>query len=220
MKFSIITICLNDMQGLKRTIESVKMQALKEYEHIIIDGASSDGTIEMVQALQDNYIKFYSEPDEGISDAFNKGTKKSQGDVLLFLNSGDYFCTSDILERVADAFEKHDTDIIFYAVQGKKNTIPNRMDDPADVIWKQANVPHQAAFIKKEVFDKVGLYNKYIKIRMDYDFFMRCVKANISYTYIPEIIVYYKGDGISENNDRPAPGSHPSGRPCLITTTR
>jgi putative colanic acid biosynthesis glycosyltransferase len=97
MRYSIITVCRNNLNGLQRTCESIEAQSFSDFEWIVIDGASTDGTVEfMTNKVQDN-ISFFSEPDEGLYDAMNKGIDKASGDYLIFMNSGDQFMSGNSL---------------------------------------------------------------------------------------------------------------------------
>jgi len=201
MKISVITVCMNNLEGLKKTVNSVKMQSYPNVEHIIIDGDSKEGTKEYLESLTGERYVSISEPDEGISDAFNKGIRLASGEKLLFLNAGDYFLDKKILEEVAEDIQQEDADILYYIVKFGERTIPDCTDiEKADEVWKAAIIPHQASFIKKELFDQVGLYNKDIRIRMDYDFFKRCVINEVTYRYIPRVIVNYAEGGLSSTN--------------------
>lgn len=200
MKFSIITICKDSEYNIKRTIESVLMQNLTEYEYIIIDGASKDKTLDIIFSYDKKKIQVYSEPDEGISDAFNKGIIKASGEFIIFLNSGDFFIKSNVLELVKNDIENNYADIYTYAITSlmfysRPENIKNGFE-----LWNESRIPHQATFVRKSVFEKIGLFNKYFKVRMDYDFFNRCKKSNFRFFCNPIIITYYDLNGISSTN--------------------
>lgn len=200
---TIITIVYNCESGIEKTIKSVLEQDYKSIEYIIIDGASTDSTMTVVNKYRDKINKVISEKDRGISDAFNKGVKEATGDIILFLNAGDVFCNNSILQCVAKDWQNNRPDILFYkVVVGEKRYIPPKeYGEDAKRIWNECQIPHQGAFIRKEVFEKVGLFNIFFKIRMDYDFFARCIKAECSYEYIPKTIVRYEIGGTSMMTD-------------------
>lgn len=102
-KFSVITVCFNDLEGLKNTYRSLSSQRYKSFEWIVVDGASKDGTSAWLQSLSDNWIKWSSEPDNGIFDAMNKGIDRSSGDYMVFMNSSDLFTDEDVLHEIVDA---------------------------------------------------------------------------------------------------------------------
>lgn len=200
MKFSIITICRNAGSTIQRTIESVLRQEYKDFEYIIIDGASDDGTPDIAHSYSCPLMKIISEPDRGISDAFNKGIKLSTGDVLFFLNCGDYFVDGSVLGRAADDMEAHRADIYTYAVANLANPQYPENREAGKKCWEKSLIPHQGTFVRREVFGEVGLFNEHFKIRMDYDFFCRCRKAGKKFWCNPIVITYYDMNGISSTD--------------------
>ncbi len=120
--FSIITPVLNNKNGLLKTIESIKKQSLPNYEHIVIDGGSTDGTLEIIKN-EKNITEWISEKDKGIYDAINKGLKISRGKYINTINSGDYYYSHDSLKIIKDYFEKNDVSFIFGAVLKKKSIL-------------------------------------------------------------------------------------------------
>jgi len=178
-------------------MESVLRQSYDDYEYIIIDGASDDGTADIVYSYSGPRVKMISEPDRGISDAFNKGIKISAGDVLFFLNSGDHFVNDSVLERTADDIAEHGADIYTYAVANIINLRFPENEEAGKVCWEKSLIPHQGTFVRREVFEEVGLFNENFKIRMDYDFFYRCRRAGKRFRCNPVAITYYDLNGIS-----------------------
>lgn len=198
MKVTIITVCLNAEISISKTIESVICQTYKDVEYIILDGGSTDNTRNIIKKY-DDYATIYSEKDNGISHAFNKGVLRSKGDVILFLNAGDYFISNTVIEEYISDYNHEKAEIIFYKAHVKDNIyIPNnKYNDNAYDIWNSSMLPHQASFIKREVFEQVGLFNPYLRIRMDYDFFARAKIIGLQYRYIPKSIVEYDTGGVS-----------------------
>lgn len=202
IKITIVTICYNAESLIERTIKSVISQEYPNIEYIIIDGNSTDKTMEIVNKYSPYIDSITSEEDRGIADAFNKGIRNASGDRICFLNAGDYFISPTVLSKVAnDTLNHSDTDVIFYKmIYGQRNiTPPNLYRDNAEMIWENMAIPHQACFCKRDLFGRVGIFDITFKIRMDYDFFARCVKQNVSYEYIPEIITVYDDTGVSSN---------------------
>lgn len=197
MKFSIITICKNASESIRRTMESVLQQKYDDYEYIVIDGASDDGTTDIAYSYLTPKVKIISEPDRGISDAFNKGIKVSAGDALFFLNSGDYFVNDNVLGRAADDMAEHRADIYTYAVANIVNHRFPENEEKGKVCWEKSLIPHQGTFVKRSVFEEIGLFNENFKIRMDYDFFYRCRRADKRFWCNPVVITYYDLNGIS-----------------------
>lgn len=197
-KISIITICLNNLRGLKKTIESVLMQDYENIEHIIIDGGSKDGTVGYVceMAKVHKYITFLHGKDDGRSDAFNKGTRLATGDIVMYLNSGDSIKATDVLRDAAKTWEKHPVDVLGYSVECDTGLIMYANDET----WHTGLFPHQGLFIRRDVFDRVGLYNKYLINRMDYDLFLRFVKEGCSHFFVDRCIVKFDTSGVSSMN--------------------
>lgn len=200
-KISIITITLNNIIGLKITVNSVlKQKNFADVEYIIIDGDSNDGTQEYLKELNINKVKWISEKDRGISHAFNKGLLLASGEAVLFLNSGDYFIDDCIIGQYLEDWKKENVDIMSYKVQiDEKRTIPSNDDEHH--IWTCCSMPHQGTFVLKRVYDEIGAYSETYKIRMDYDFFARCIQRGYKFRYIPRIIVHYEAGGVSMKNE-------------------
>lgn len=195
---SIITINFNNAEGLKKTIESVISQSFNDFEYLIIDGGSTDGSVEIIK--QNKRINYWiSEKDKGIYDAMNKGILKSSGNYLLFLNSGDYLC-ENVLEKVFS--ETHTEDILYGNMKinwGGNNItdgiMPNKITLEhmvKDTLW------HPVSFIKKELFNKFGLYNTDYEIVADYDFFFKNIIVNkSSNVHLNCFITEYNVEGFS-----------------------
>lgn len=203
-KLSIITINRNNADGLQKTIESVVKQTYTDFEYIIIDGASTDSSIDVIKRFETirNNLFWVSEPDSGIYNAMNKGILKATGEYLLFLNSGDWLYTPTIL---SDVFTSNlDEDIVYGEVMiigqnGYKlhNTYPN--PEYVDMTFLTlTSLPHGASFIKSSLFQKFGLYSEKYKFVSDWEFFIVVIcKYNCSLRKIDKIIINYDNDGIS-----------------------
>lgn len=196
MIFTIITINYNNSSGLQKTVNSVLSQSRRDLiEYIIIDGASTDGSVDFLQTLPSD-IYWISEKDRGISDAFNKGLKKSTGSAILMLNSGDFFIKNDVIETVSRDWDTCKVDLLSYRVRVNRNiTIPS-VDDES-VIYNSCTMPHQGTFVSRRCYDEIGCYSEELKIRMDYHFFARCRAKSFSFKYIPQDIVSYEEGGTS-----------------------
>ena len=196
--FSIITPVLNNKDGLLETIKSIKKQNFENYEYIVIDGGSTDGTLEIIKN-EKIITKWISEKDKGIYDAINKGLRLSNGKLINTINSGDYYYSNKSLEIIKDYFENNKVSFVFGAVLKKKihyKFQPNKM------FWTFNFYPAHSSgfFIKKEVHDKVGDYSLKFPCSSDYDFFWRLIKKNnhkgIS-TKKNEIIGVFESGGFS-----------------------
>ena len=198
--FSIITPVLNNKSGLLETIESIKKQSLESYEHIVIDGGSTDGTLEIIKK-EKCISKWISEKDKGIYDAINKGLKLSNGEYINTLNSGDRYYSNQSLSIIKKYFEENDVSFVFGAVLKKKVLYKY---EPNKMLWTFNFYPAHSSgfFVKKEVHDKIGLYSLKFPCSSDYDFFWRLIKKNkykgLS-TKKNEIIGVFESGGFSQN---------------------
>lgn len=201
MKISIITINYNNLAGLENTITSVQSQSARNFEHLIIDGNSTDGSKELIERTRDNYSYWISESDHGIYDAMNKGIQNATGDYLLFLNSGDTLLNDRILENVfPHLISNYDLvygDLYIVATDRPsfKYSYPKFLDF---TFFKQTSLGHPSTFIKKELFDLYGLYRTDLKIVSDWAFFLKLIcKENVSYKKIDLTISHFYEGGIS-----------------------
>lgn len=202
MQLSIITINLNNASGLIKTINSVIAQKFTDYEYLIIDGGSTDNSLNILKEYSDNITSWISEPDTGIYNAMNKGILLSKGDYLLFLNSGDIMINSESLSLFFDSNGRED---IIYGNLILKESNHQFIKYPYNPrldffdVW-QTSLPHPATIIKKKVFEIVGKYNEDDKITSDWQLFMLALfKFNFNYRHIDKFISVFYTDGISNN---------------------
>lgn len=210
---SIITATFNSAKTLKDTIQSVLRQTNKDFEYLIIDGGSTDETIDIVKSYESEFsgrLKWVSEKDQGIYDAMNKGIKMASGDVVGILNSDDYFTSNDILQTVADAFKCQEMDAIYGDIHFIRDGNPqkcvryysSRMFRP---FWLRFGFmpAHPSFYCKREVFEKAGLYSLDYKIGADYEMMVRLFKKyRIMSQYINKDFVTMRTGGASNNNVR------------------
>lgn len=200
---SIITINYNNKVGLEKTIESVINQTYNDFEYIVIDGNSSDGSQDIINEYNDKISYSISEPDTGIYNAMNKGIKIASGEFLLFLNSGDCLFDNNILSKVVQDLNSEIS--IFYgnmiiSNNGKPTTFCNLPDELSFSFFLNFSLPHQATFIKKQLFDDNFYYNENLKIISDWEFNLYCIcKKNEPYQHLNYIISDFDGSGISSN---------------------
>ena len=210
---SIITATFNSAKTLKDTIPSVLRQTNKDFEYLIIDGGSTDETIDIVKSYESEFsgrLKWVSEKDQGIYDAMNKGIKMASGDVVGILNSDDYFTSDDILQTVDNAFKSHEIDAIYGDIHFIRDGNPqkciryyySRMFRP---FWLRFGFmpAHPSFYCKREVFEKAGLYSLDYKIGADYEMMVRLFKKyRIMSQYINKDFVTMRTGGASNNNVR------------------
>lgn len=203
MKLSIITINYNDASGLKKTINSVVQQTFIDLEYIVIDGGSTDGSIEIIEENAESINYWISEPDNGIYNALNKGILKSKGDYLLFLNSGDWFFNKDVLSVFMKDLGNYD---IIYGNKINYYSDDNFMEEKSPAIVDlyilafSYSLPHQATIIKRKLFNELGLYDESLKIVSDWKFNLLAIfRYNCTYLYKDINLVFYDMNGISSN---------------------
>lgn len=199
MKISIITVCFNAAQTIEETIQSVLNQSYKNFEYIIIDGGSTDGTLEIIKTYQDRLAYFVSEKDYGLYHAMNKGIEKSTGDIVGIINADDYYLDG-AFEKVIQAFEgKELKKYIFWGDISYKDSVVKG--------WREENLkigafaPHPSMFCPKKVYEKIGTYKLWYKILADYDFMYRAIhKHKIQPIYVPEPIAFFRDGGVASQN--------------------
>jgi glycosyltransferase involved in cell wall biosynthesis len=205
MKLSIITINLNNVIGIRKTILSVINQTFKDFDYIIIDGGSTDGSVEVIKEFTDHITYWISESDRGIYNAMNKGILKARGEYLQFLNSGDWLVNENVLSQVFSNNENSDIlygDLIKCFSSGKKTllTFKHTKISLQGLIYNQP-ILHPSSFIKKKLFEN-DLYDENYKVVSDWIFILKkIVLESCSTYYIGFPIAYFNTEGISERQD-------------------
>lgn len=197
IKLSIITINYNNVSGLRKTIESVKSQTFQDYEWIVIDGGSTDGSKELIEENKQYFSYWVSEPDKGIYDAMNKGTVLAKGEYCQFLNSGDYLIAPNTLAKI---FSKPlQADVIYGDVWFiKENKVIEKRTYPDQMTLSflfRSPLGHQATFVKTKAAQKY-LYRTQYKISADRAFFLELYCNNHSFSHISQPVVYFDSEGI------------------------
>lgn len=206
MKISIITITYNSAKTVQRTLESVLSQTYPDIEHVIVDGASTDGTKEIIEAYAAKHknVRWVSEKDNGIYDALNKGIGMASGDVIGFLHSDDKLYSPDSIGQIAAAFLTSETDVVYGDLQycngdrvirrWKSNAFNPRA---LKYGWMP---PHPTVYVRREVYQQVGPYDEWFRISADYDMMLRIFTAGYQTRYIPEVLVSMETGGASNRN--------------------
>lgn len=205
MKLSIITINYNDHEGMRRTLQSVAAQTCKDFEYIVIDGGSTDGSVNVIKEFASHITYWVSEPDKGIYNAMNKGVVNSKGDYCLFLNSGDVFHSTDVISRILPKI-KSDKDIFIGKIIGVRSDGSRvRMSkniehiDPVFLLL-QDSFPHPSSFIRTELLRKYP-YDENLRIVSDWKFFLEVVRnENPRICHTNVIVSDYDLGGISATN--------------------
>ncbi len=195
MRFSIITINYNNCEGLKRTITSVVDQVFKDFEWIVVDGGSLDGSKELIEQFASFFSYWISEPDNGVYNAMNKGVEKAKGDYVIFMNSGDGFADSNVLLDVAGVL---DCDIVAGCVKDNESGIITKAHEELS-LWPlfHKNIPHQAEFIRKRLFYEIALYSDDLRVLADWEFNIRATLHDCSYKKIDRLVAFVEPGGIS-----------------------
>lgn len=211
MKVTIITATYNSVKTLEDTMKSVLAQTYADIEYIVVDGASTDGTQQLIrqyEPLFGNRLKWISEKDKGIYDAMNKGIQMASGDVVGILNSDDYFTSHDVIERMVSSFDNKALDAIYGDIHFIRDGQPDKClryysSKPFRPLWLRFGFmpAHPSFYCRREVFEKVGLYKTDYKIGSDYEMMVRLFMVHkIRAKYLPIDFVTMRTGGASTRN--------------------
>ncbi len=208
MKISIITSVFNNKEQIANAIDSVLSQTYKNIEYIVIDGASTDGTIDVIKSYGDKIDIFVSEKDEGIYSGLNKGIQLASGDIIGFLHSDDFYLHDNILEMVVEKFKRRKCDGVYgdliYVDKNDTNRIVRHWNSGKfeyNKLKKGWMPPHPAFFLKKSVYEEFGLYDTNFKISADYNFILKVLSSNkIKVCYLPNVLYVMRLGGASNKN--------------------
>ena len=207
MKISVITVAYNSAKTIGDTLDSVGMQTHADVEHIVIDGASKDKTVEMVLSYSNSNISLFSEPDKGIYDAMNKGISKAMGDIIGFLNSDDIYADAEVLAKIANAFKDPKVDAIYadlvYVTQDNSRIVR---------YWKSKSFlkgdfakgwcpAHPTFYVRKSAIERLGLFDQSYKLAADMEFMLRYLeRGQLNVVYIPHVLVRMRLGGASNQS--------------------
>lgn len=203
IKFSIITVTLDSENYIENTILSVARQTYKNKEHLIIDGGSTDSTIDIIRRYYKHLSYLVSEPDNGIADAMNKGISRASGDYILFINSDDYLLNENILNRIYLLIQERLDYYIFKVLSiysGNTQKILPSKDFGLSTYFKMGSC-HQGHVISRKLFQKYGVYDSSFKIGMDYDFVLRIFQQGIKSKSMDLVISGMRRTGVSSRKD-------------------
>ena len=210
MRFSIITVCRNNIATIEQTLSSVTQQNGVSVDHIVIDGGSTDGTADFIDSKSGRLAHFISEPDDGIYDAMNKGLNIAKGDVVGFLNADDHYPNPDILASVARCFAAHPIDAVLGDVGFFKPGLPDQIVrrynsgrfSPQRIGWGWMPA-HPGMFLRRSIYDQVGRFRTDYQIAGDFEFVARAFGDGRLRTYhLPEILVKMQTGGVSTRSWR------------------
>ena len=206
---SVVTVTLNSAEFLEQCVTSVITQDCKDFEYVVIDGGSTDGTVDIIKRYQGGLAYWHSKPDRGLAHAFNRGVEHSKGQWLLFLNSDDYFAGNTVLTRLASALREHaDADVVFgqVLVVSRENS-PTRIGGPygGPFRWnefvKRDTIPHQGALTNRRFIERMGPFSEKLRIIVDYEHLMRA-GPSLNACFVPVLVSCMRDNGLSRSNVR------------------
>lgn len=205
MRISVVTTSYNSSATIRDTMQSVREQDYQDVEYIIVDGGSSDGTMDIVSQFDDVVSTSISEPDNGIYDALNKGIRLATGDVIGFLHSDDLFADSKIITEIAEVFEDQSIDAVYgdldYVLRDNPDTIHRkwRSQEFSLGLFKKGWMPaHPTFYLRKKHYDRFGRYDTSFRQSADYELMLRMLeKHQLKASYIPKVLVKMRLGGAS-----------------------
>lgn len=197
-KVSIITVSYNSIKTIEQTIQSVLQQTYKNIEYIIIDGASTDGTQQIIKKYADKISYYVSEKDDGLYYAMNKGIQKATGDLVGIINSDDWYAETAV-ENAVKSFCQSNAEVIYGVTISVEENGTERMRKryPIEMLWYRMPFVHPSVFVKKDVYSRLGGFSTDYRVSSDYDFFLRCYCANVRFVYCDKVVAYFRSGGIS-----------------------
>lgn len=194
-----MTVCYNAAETIQQTLQSVAVQTASGVEHIVVDGGSTDGTVEILKNFQNPRLHWISEPDNGIYSAMNKGWKMASGEIVAFLNADDtYF--PNTAELVLDAFSD-ETDIIYGNLRKERflcNRWFHRYEKPnLDLMPRTMGIFHPATFVRRSLFESIGPYDEQYRFSADYDWLLRAYLAECRFRYLDQPLAIFRVGGVS-----------------------
>lgn len=202
---TVITICYDAERFLDQTIRSVLAQSYPAIEYIIIDGASNDGTLDIIRKYDDSIAEWISEPDQGIANAMNKGLARASGELVLFLHADDYLIDETVVARAAERMTEA-FDIYAFNIQFDKSGRTELLR-PRGLDWRvnfKTGLWHQAVFCHRDLFHRIGDFDIGFRIAMDYEFFLRAYRSGARLQHIDLPLAVMRDTGISSRTDWPS----------------
>lgn len=210
MKISIVTAVFNAASTVEQALHSVAGQVGVEIEHVVVDGASTDGTLDKLLARRASIGAFLSEPDAGIYDALNKGISLATGDVVGFLHSDDYFAHTNVVARIATAFADPDVDVVYgdldYVSKDDSNTVVRRWvsgEFSNSALSRGWMPPHPTMYVRRELYARLGGFDTSYRIAADYECILRILGTHhVKTLYLPEVLIKMRTGGASNRSLR------------------
>lgn len=207
LKFTVVTVVFNGEKTIKKTMDSVLEQEYLPFEYLIIDGKSSDTTLEIVNDYKEAFVKknitlkVKSEKDSGIYNAMNKGIKEATGDFISFLNSGDWY-ELDALKNVNDLYLENKFELTYGGLHyiNPNGSITNKMSKLDKYFISSRNWNHPSMFLKRDIYQRYG-FNEYLKAYADFDLYIKLRKTDTQIIVIDKVIANFMADGVSTNTN-------------------
>lgn len=197
-KVSIITVVYNGVKTIEQTIQSVLGQTYKNIEYIVIDGASTDGTWQIIEKYADDISYYISEKDDGLYYAMNKGIERATGEIVGIINADDWYA-GDAVESMVSFFMRNDVGLaygkILRVLENDKEQVYSNM--PLESIWYQMTLPHPSVFVKKDIYDRMGKFDVNYRVASDYELMLRFYTEQVKFGYVDKVIAYYREGGLS-----------------------
>lgn len=208
MKISVITAAYKSRDTVGEAIDSVARQSHADLEHLVVEGMSMDGTLEAIEHVAHERMRLISEPDGGIYDALNKGICNSTGQIIGFVHSDDVLAHDEVLERIVSAFDDNSVEAVFgdlvYVSKADTSRIIRYWSAGAfnpRLLRRGWMPPHPTLYLRRGVYDRLGLYDKTMVVSADYDFILRYFSQNSCETiYVPEVFYKMRVGGISNRS--------------------
>ncbi|MEM6539131.1 MAG: glycosyltransferase family 2 protein [Pseudomonadota bacterium] len=205
---SIVTAVYNRADTIGHSVRSLQSQTFANYEHIVVDGGSTDGTLEVIDTSKDHRTEVFVGPDDGIYDALNKGKARTTGEIIGVLHSDDMFASENVLELVANAFSDHSVDAVYGDLHYVAKSDPKRIvrnwrsgDFRPNLLGRGWMPPHPAMFLRRSVIERYGLYDTSFRIAADYDAILRYFsQPQFRAVYVPEVFVKMRVGGESNRS--------------------
>ena len=205
MKITVITVCYNSEATIQKTIDSIAAQKGPSIEHIVIDGASRDGTLAILRRNRSKIAHLVSEPDRGVYEAMNKGLKLATGDIIAFLNSDDVYSDAHVLETVANSMQEQKLDALYGDVEFFHASAPDKVVrtydsgrfNPSRIAWGWMPA-HPALFVRRSIYERFGHFREDYRIAGDYEFVARIFKNDqIKSSHVARVLVRMQTGGLS-----------------------
>jgi glycosyltransferase involved in cell wall biosynthesis len=195
---SIVTIVFNGEKYIEQTINSVIGQSVQNYEYIVVDGGSTDGTLDILKKYNDKIDYWLSEPDKGISDAFNKGIALCKGEWIGIINADDWY-ELDTFNNIIQQAKVSNSSVIYGDMQVWKDEKKSFMAiSVIQDMKKSMSINHPSIFVKRDVYNRLGMFSLDYKIAMDYEFLIKLIMKNIKFDYLPRVLSNFREGGMSD----------------------